>query len=396
MVAGNEDLTNEELTEASALMLLNALPGVGPILCQRLLDRFAGRASVIFRASRSDLLSVRGLGESTLEKILNWEDFFDLKKEQLALASRKICFVSGLDLDYPEKLKQIYDPPIGFYLLGQRSVLTQPCVSIVGTRLASAYGLKQARRIGAALARIGFTIVSGMARGVDYQAHEGALEVGGKTLAVLGNGIDIIYPPEHFELYQTLSERGAIISEFPLGRRADRQSFPMRNRIIAGLAEAVIVIESGCRGGSMITANFALEGGREVFALPGRIDQPQSQGCLKLIQEGANLYTSVEQFLEELRHNEAIQTIVQSDQPEWDATEPPEDSDRQMKGSLNLIEKKILACFKQKGEKENLMLTEIAIRSAEPIHKVIATLVQLELKHCLIKNRDGSYESKIG
>lgn len=387
MVAGKE-----ELTEAAALMLLNALPRVGPILCRRLLARFGGRASSVFQASRTDLLSVKGLGEDTLEKILHWEDFFDLKKELSELASRKINFVSLADRQYSNKLKQIYDPPIGFYVLGQQAVLDRPCVSIVGTRLASSYGLKHARRIAAALARIGFTIVSGMARGIDYEAHRGALEVGGGTLAVLGNGIDIVYPPEHFELYQTLSESGAIISEFPLGRRADKQSFPMRNRIIAGLSEAVIVIESGSRGGSMITANFALESGREVFALPGRIDQVQSQGCLKLIGEGAHLFASVEQFLDELRHCEAIQKIVELNVSNPSRSGPRSDSGTQTKGSLSLLEKKILSCF---SEKESLKLSEITTRSGESIARVNAILVQLELKHCLSKNMDGTYESKI-
>lgn len=383
---------DEDLTEATALMLLNALPRVGPILCRRLLARFGGRATTVFRASRADLLSVRGLGEETLEKILHWEDFFDLKKELSELDSRKLSFISLADRAYPEKLKQIYDPPIGFYFSGQRSVLARPCVSIVGTRLASSYGLKHARRVAAALARIGFTIVSGMARGVDAEAHRGALEVGGGTVAVLGNGIDIVYPPEHFELYQTLSEAGGIISEFPLGRRADKQSFPMRNRIIAGLSEAVIVIESGIRGGSMITANFALEGGREVFALPGRIDQPQSQGCLKLIQEGANLFSSVEEFLEELRHCEAIQKMLQFDRSDLSPSELQSDAKKQVDGSLSALEKKILACL---ATKESLKLSEIASRSGEAIAQVNATLIQLELKHCLSKNMDGSYEAKI-
>ena len=387
MVAGNTDLT-----EKAALMLLNGLPRIGPILCRRLLARFGGCATRVFRASRSDLLAVQGLGKDRLEKILHWESFFDLEKELSELASRKLSFVSLADPEYPEKLKQIYDPPIGFYFSGQHSVLTRPCVSIVGTRLASPYGLKQARKISAALARIGFTIVSGMARGIDYEAHRGALELGGNTLAVLGNGLDIVYPPEHFELYQTLSQEGAIISEFPLGRRADKQSFPRRNRIIAGLSEAVIVIESAYRGGSMITANFALESGREVFALPGRIDQPQSQGCLKLIQEGANLFSSVEQFLEEIRHSEAVQKIAQFNQSELSASQLQSEEGSKANSSLSTLEKKVLACL---AGKQCLKLSEIATRTGESIAQINATLIQLELKHCLSKSREGTYEARI-
>ena len=151
--------------------------------------------------------------------------------------------------------------------------------------------------------------MSGLARGIDFEAHTGALEVGGSSIAVLGNGLDIIYPPEHHDLYQSLEKKGLIVSEFPIGRRADRKSFPMRNRIIAGLSEGTIVVESGIKGGSLITANFALEYGRAVFAIPGRLDALQSQGCLALIKEGATMLTSLKDITNELQHFKRIQAV---------------------------------------------------------------------------------------
>ena len=240
---------NSSLSEKHAFLILNALPMVGSVLCQRLLKRFHGNVVSIFNSSEAELLSIKGLGKETVNKIQNWRKYFDLEKELSSIASRKIHFVTLNDPYYPKTLKEIYDPPIGFYHIGEMKEIAQPCVSIVGTRMASLYGRKQAREIARELAKLGFCIVSGMARGIDYEAHMGALEVGGQSVAVFGNGLDMIYPPEHLELYQALLEQGCVISEFALGRGADKHSFPMRNRIVAGLSSSVIIVESGVRGG---------------------------------------------------------------------------------------------------------------------------------------------------
>lgn len=371
---------NRSLSEQHAFIILNALPMVGPVLCQRLLKHFKGNAVAIFNAKKAELLSVKGLGIQTLEKIQNWQNYFDLDKELTSIASRKINFITLNDPDYPEVLKEILDPPIGYYHSGQMKQISQPCVSIVGTRMASLYGRKQAREIAKGLAKLGFCIVSGMARGIDYEAHMGALEVGGTSVAVLGNGLDIIYPPEHFELYQALLKQGCVISEFAIGRGADKQSFPMRNRIVAGLSSSVVIVESGIRGGSMITANFAIEYGREVFAVPGRLDQAQSLGCLKLIKEGATMFTSIQELLEEMHHRNEIQSIAQFESPK-----PSINYD-----ILNESERQILELL---NEGERLSVNEIAESVNQDISTTNVVMIQLELKHYVKKAIDGKYEA---
>ena len=206
------------------------------------------------------------------------------------MAKAAATFITPRDVGYPRLLKEIHDPPIGLYRKGVYD-FAQPCVAIVGSRRTTLYGQSVAKKLAADLARLGFCIVSGLARGIDTAAHEGALSVGGKTAAVLGCGIDIVYPPENLALYRRIEAEGAILSEFPFGRRADRQSFPMRNRVVAGIAEAVVVVETDVSGGSMITARFAGEQGRLIFAVPGRIDQNTSAGCHQLIRDGATLLT---------------------------------------------------------------------------------------------------------
>ena len=371
---------DSSLSEKHAFLILNALPVVGSVLCQRLLQRFHGNVVSIFNSSDAELLSIKGLGKETVNKIQNWRKYFDLEKELSSIASRKIHFVTLNDPYYPKTLKEIYDPPIGFYHIGEMKEIAQPCVSIVGTRMASLYGRKQAREIARELAKLGFCIVSGMARGIDYEAHMGALEVGGQSVAVFGNGLDIIYPPEHLELYQALLEQGCVISEFALGRGADKHSFPMRNRIVAGLSSSVIIVESGVRGGSMITANFAIEYGREVFAVPGRLDQAQSLGCLQLIKEGATMFTSIQGLLEEVDHRNNIHSIAQFETPKQSINY----------ASLSDSERKVLSVL-QEGER--LSVHEIAETTNENISAINALMIQLELKHCVSKAIDGKYEA---
>ena len=371
---------NSSLSEKHAFLILNALPMVGSVLCQRLLKRFHGNVVSIFNSSDAELLSIKGLGKETVNKIQNWRKYFDLEKELSSIVSRNIHFVTLNDPYYPKTLKEIYDPPIGFYHIGEMKEIAQPCVSIVGTRMASLYGRKQAREIARELAKLGFCIVSGMARGIDYEAHMGALEVGGQSVAVFGNGLDIIYPPEHLELYQALLEQGCVISEFALGRGADKHSFPMRNRIVAGLSSSVIIVESGVRGGSMITANFAIEYGREVFAVPGRLDQAQSLGCLQLIKEGATMFTSIQGLLEEVDHRNNIHSIAQFETPKQSINY----------ASLSDSERKVLSVL-QEGER--LSVNEIAETTNENISAINALMIQLELKHCVSKAIDGKYEA---
>ncbi len=361
------------------MLVLNGLPHVGPVLLQRLLDSFKGDPVAVLSGSMESLTQVRGIGPHAAQALMDWEVYFDLEREKEKILQYGAVFLERAHRDYPILLKEMYDPPIGLYWLGEHKV-DRPCVAIVGTRQASMYGLKVARKLGAELAGLGFCVVSGMARGIDTAAHEGALERGGPTLAVLGCGLDVIYPPENKELYDRIVNQGAVVSEFPFGRRVDRQTFPMRNRVVVGICEAVIVVESAPAGGSMITARFAGEQGRLLMAVPGRIDQLQARGCLQLIRDGASLVSSVDDVLEELRYERGE-----------DKREEPGRKEPVKVVVLEAKEKALMDCLSggELGSADSL-----AGQVGFPVHEVAAILVALELKRCVIKRLDGRYEAR--
>jgi DNA processing protein len=294
-----------ELNEQQAFLVLNALPNIGPITLNRVLAELAGDPRAVFTAGSRRLEAVSGVGPVISATIAQWRDHFDLVREEERMAKAATTFITPRDPGYPKMLKEIHDPPIGLYRKGSYD-FGQHCIAIVGSRRTTLYGQSVAKKLGADLARLGFCVVSGLARGIDTAAHEGALSVGGKTAAVLGCGIDIVYPPENLGLYRQIEEQGAILSEFPFGRRADKQSFPMRNRVVAGICQAVVVVETDVSGGSMITARFAGEQGRLIFAVPGRIDQNTSAGCHQLIRDGATLLTGVDDILSELSYLDGL------------------------------------------------------------------------------------------
>jgi DNA processing protein len=284
-----------ELTETQAFLALNAVQGLGPIALNRLLEGSGGDP----RAALA--VGGRAATPAVLAAIREGRVHFDPAKEEAKMAKAGVVFLTQSDPGYPALLREIHDPPIGLYRKGQ-PVFDLPCVAIVGSRRATLYGQGVARRLGAELAALGFCVVSGLARGIDTAAHEGALSVGGRTAAVLGTGIDIIFPPENLDLYRRIAQEGALLSEFPLGRAADPESISMRSRLVSGICEAVVVVESDLRGGAMTTARFAGEQGRLLFAVPGRIDQSTSSGCHQLIRDGATLLTRVDDILQEIQY----------------------------------------------------------------------------------------------
>lgn len=368
------------ITERDALIVLNGLQRVGPVMLRRLLDSFQDPVQVL-SATRSKLMDVAGVGDKAADVIVNWAEHFNLEKEKLLMSKKGVRFLSQRDADFPELLQETYDPPIGLYWQGDY-VVDRPCVAIVGTRRGTLYGRSIARKFAAELSRLGFCIVSGMARGTDSAAHEGALEAGGKTVAVFGCGLDIIYPPENLDLYKAIVRQGAVASEFPFGRRADRQTFPMRNRVVAGMCQGVIVIESDAAGGSMITARFAGEQGRTLMAVPGRIDQASSVGCHQLIRDGAIMVTSVDDILEELRY-------ARPQEQELDFA--AKDSEESGRSDLSEAEQTILDCF-EGGE--ILSMDAVIDRSGHPMAEVSGIIMALELKRLLAKRADGRFEAK--
>lgn len=370
---------SEGLSERDALLILNGLRYVGPILLKRLLSAYSGSAVSVLSSSRKDLLNVDGVGPKAAEALLHWAEHFDLQREKKRLSEGSIHFVDCHADAYPGLLRHTYDPPIGLYWNGEYTI-DRPCVAIIGTRRATLYGMRMARQLAGGLARLGFCIVSGLARGVDTAAHQAALESGGPTIAVLGCGLDIIYPPENLELYQKIVAAGAVISEFPFGRRADRQTFPMRNRIIAGLSQGVVVVESAQSGGSMITARFAGEQGKCIMALPGRVDQSSSGGCHQLIRDGATLVTGIEDVLDELGyHSIALENI-------------DEQSETTPTVQLGVEEKALIDAFRGGGV---YTVDALSIVTGMAVASVLVHLMALELKGLIAKRSDGCFEARV-
>jgi DNA processing protein len=284
-----------------ALIALNMIEHLGPIRLRQLLECF-GEATAILKASREELGRVRGIGEDTAEAIASWEQTVDLDRELQRIAQFGCHVVTQGDEVYPPLLREIYDPPIVLYVRGQLTTRDKNAVALVGTRQTTFYGLESARKLAYQLAHVGVTVVSGGARGVDTAAHRAALAAGGRTVAILGTGINIVFPPENADLFERIIGQGAVITQFPFNRQADRQSFPIRNRIVAGMTLGTVVVEANLTSGALITANFAADYGRQVFAVPGRIDSPRSKGCHELIKKGAKLCESAEDILSEFEY----------------------------------------------------------------------------------------------
>lgn len=372
---------SRELSELQAFLVLNALPNIGPITLNRLLADLGGDPRAIFRTEARRLEAVRGVGPAIRATLENWEQEFDLGREEERMRAAGTQFVPGRAAGYPPLLREIHDPPIGLYRKGDHD-FSAPCIAIVGSRRTTLYGQATAGRLGAELARAGFCIVSGLARGIDTAAHEGALSVGGRTAAVLGTGIDIIYPPENLALYRRIAESGAILAEFPFGRRADRQSFAMRNRIVAGMSRAVIVVESDVSGGAMITARFAGEQGRQLFAVPGRIDQATSAGCHQLIRDGATLLSRVEDVLTELDYLAGFQPGPVAAKPAEAAAGRPDNLTDDEAAALQLFAGGNL-----------LTIDALAGLARRTPAQVSATLMMLELRRLVRKRADGTFEA---
>ena len=289
------------MNSREALIALNLIEGVGPVRVRSLLERF-GEAPKILAASKAELLRVHNIGEDIAEKIFHWEESVDLPGELKRIADFGCHVLTGADELYPPSLREIYDPPLVLYVKGQLTARDKNAVAMVGSRMTTHYGIEAARKLAYQLAYTGVTVVSGGARGIDTAAHQGALSGKGRTIAVLGTGINLIWPPENADLFERIAANGAVLTQFPFNRPADKQSFPIRNRIVAGMTLGTVVVEAALSSGALITANFATEYGRQIFAVPGRIDSPRSKGCHDLIKKGAKLCEGVEDILSEFEY----------------------------------------------------------------------------------------------
>ena len=280
-------------------LALKMIPYLGNITYKRLIEKF-GNPENVFKADLNDLIMVEGLSKNTAYKIKNraWEG--NPEKELTLLKKNNFRLITMSDESYPNDLREIHDPPPLLYMKGNELPLDKTMIAVIGSRRPSSYGLKIAEEICRNLAKSNVTVVSGMAIGIDSASHWGSLRGGGPTVAVLGSGIDIIYPQSNRKLYNLIAENGAVITEFPLGTPPEAKNFPIRNRIISGLSRGVVVIEASRKSGTMITASLALEQGREVFAVPGSIESFKSVGTHFLIKQGAKLIENTNDILEEL------------------------------------------------------------------------------------------------
>jgi len=294
-------LFNTAMDSREALIALNMVEGVGPVRARALLEHF-GDAPKILAATKYELLRVRNIGDDTAEKISAWEKSVDLAGELKRIADFGCHVLISTDEQYPPSLREIYDPPLVLYVKGELTAKDRNAVAMVGSRMTTHYGIETARKLAYQLAYTGVTVVSGGARGIDTAAHQGALSGKGRTIAVLGTGINLVFPVENAELFERIAANGAIITQFPFNRPADKQSFPIRNRIVAGMTLGTVVVEANLSSGALITANFATEYGRQIFAVPGRIDSPRSKGCHDLIKKGAKLCEGVEDILSEFEY----------------------------------------------------------------------------------------------
>ncbi|MDX2227767.1 MAG: DNA-processing protein DprA [Verrucomicrobiae bacterium] len=280
-----------------AWIVLNLISGIGPVRVRRLLEHL-GEPQRILQTAPRDLERIAGIGPETARAIADWEQSVNLKGELDSAQNAGVTILTADDADYPENLREIHDPPLVLYMLGKMDSRDVRSIGVVGSRETSHYGTETAKRLSYQMAFNGIPVISGLARGIDTAAHQGALAAKGRTVAVIGSGLGEMYPPENEPLARKIIEGGgAVISEFPMGMKPQPQNFPMRNRIVSGMSIGTLVVEAGLRSGALITARMALDQGRTLFAVPGRIDSPRSKGTHALIKEGAHLVEEVEDVI---------------------------------------------------------------------------------------------------
>src|SRR5881394_461948 len=366
------------MTPTEASIALNMLPTMGPVRLRKLLEVFETPERIL-GAKRDGLRAVEGIGREVVDQITNWERLVDLPAELQRIRDFGAAVITGESPLYPKQLREIHAPPIVLYVWGELTERDQHAIAVIGSRRTTHYGLESAKKLSYQLAYAGLTVISGLARGIDTAAHQGALAAKGRTIAVIGSGLSKLYPPENAALAEKIrSGNGAIVSEFSIAVEPDRQTFPMRNRIISGWSHGILIVEAGLNSGALITSAQALEQGRSVYAVPGHINAPSAMGSNRLIQQGAKLVMDASDILEDLQ----ILLPEAKPSPETAARPLPplSDEERRVFGAIDATETSI---------------DDIAARSELPSAAVSSTLLQLELKR-LVKQLPGKYFVKLG
>jgi DNA processing protein len=371
-----------ELEASLSWLALTLTPGIAARLSARLLREY-GSPEGVFRASLTGIESCN-VPAPAAQAIFKKQMFWRAEKELDALRRVGGKLVNWKDPEYPQSLLQIYDPPVILYVRGDAEILNSPSLSIVGTRRPTVYGTQMAERMGRDLASRGLTIVSGLARGIDAIAHQGATAVDGRAIGVLGTGIDVCYPKENKKLYEKVLERGAIISEFPTGSHPAPENFPVRNRIIAGMPLGVIIVEGKQYSGSLITARLAMEFGREVFGVPGNVTQEVSFAPNLLIKQGAKLVTNAEDVIEELP------TPVRAALVKAEAVEAAQRNLLLVDG-LTPVQRRL---YEMLSAEESRHIDDLVDTSGLNSSEVLATLFDLEMKG-IIRQLPGKQFSKV-
>lgn len=365
------------MTSTEACIALNMLPKMGPVRLRNLLQVF-GSPENILAARGSALRAVEGIGAEVVEQILKWEETVDLSAELGRIREFGASVITAESPIYSRQLREIHAPPIVLYAWGEILERDYHAIGIIGSRRTTHYGTESAKKLSYQLAYAGLTVISGLARGIDTAAHQGALAAKGRTIAVIGSGLNKLYPPENAGLAEKIvNGNGAVVSEFSMDVEPDRQTFPMRNRIISGWSHGVLVVEAGLNSGALITATQALDQGRAVYAVPGHINAPSAMGSNRLIQQGAKLVMEASDILDDLS------ILLPEAKPSPEAAKRPlptlSDDERRIYDAIDASETSIDA---------------IATKADLPSGTVSSLLLRLELKH-LVKQLPGKYFVKL-
>ena len=365
------------MNSSEACIALNMLPTMGPVRLRKLLEVF-GEPERVLVARRDELRRIEGIGNEVAEQISNWQSVVDLGAELKRISDFGARVITQTSPMYPKSLREIHSPPIVLYVWGELQERDHHAIGVIGSRRTTHYGTESAKKLSYQLAYAGLTVISGLARGIDTAAHQGALAAKGRTIAVIGSGLSKLYPPENAGLADKIrSGSGAILSEFSMEIEPDRQTFPMRNRIISGWSQGILIVEAGLNSGALITASQAIEQGRSVYAVPGHINAPSAIGSNRLIQQGAKLVMDASDILDDL------QILLPESKPIAGAARPLPELSEPERSVYNAIEASETA------------IDAIAARCNLPSPTVSSVLLRLELKR-LVKQLPGKYFVKLG
>jgi DNA processing protein len=366
------------MNSTEACVALNMLPTVGPVRLRKLLEVLETPEQVL-ASKRDQLRKVEGIGNEVADQISGWESIVDLSAELKRIDDFGATVITQRSPDYPRTLREIHAPPIVLYVWGELQDRDNHAIGVIGSRRTTHYGSECAKKLSYQIAYAGLTVISGLARGIDTSARHGALAAKGRTIAVIGSGLLHLYPPENRGLADKIRNgNGAVVSEFSMEIEPDRQTFPMRNRIISGWSHGILVIEAGLNSGALITASQAIEQGRSVYAVPGHINAPSAMGSNRLIQQGAKLVMNASDILDDL------QVLLPETKPAPEAAVRP-------LPALTDDEKRVFEAI----EASETPIDQIAEKCDLPSATVSSTLLRLELKH-LVKQLPGKYFVKLG